>query len=43
MAISGEQPYLALLQDLPVHWTVAISPRGVGPTGRGNLFPLPCL
>ena len=43
MAISGEQPYLALLQDLPVHWTVAISPRGVGPTGRGNSLPLPCL
>jgi len=43
MAISGEQPYPALLQDLPVHWTVGISPRGVGPTGRGNSFPLPCL
>ena len=24
-------------------WTVGISPLGVGPTGRGNLFPLPCL
>jgi len=24
-------------------WTVWISPRGVGLTGRGNLFPLPCL
>ena len=24
-------------------WTVWISPRGEGPTGRGNLFPLPCL
>ena len=26
-----------------MQWTVGISPRGVGPTGRGNLFPLPCL
>ena len=43
MAISGEQPYPALLQDLPMLWTVGISPRGVGPTGRGNEFPLPCL
>jgi len=43
MAISGEQPYPALLQDLPMCWTVGISPRGVGPTGRGNSFPLPCL
>ncbi len=24
-------------------WTVGISPRGEGLTGRGNLFPLPCL
>ena len=24
-------------------WTVGISPWGVGPTGRGNSFPLPCL
>jgi len=43
MAISGEQTYPALLQDLPTLWTVWISPRGVGPTGRGNSFPLPCL
>jgi len=43
MAISGEQLYPALLQDLPMLWTVGISPRGVGPTGRGNSFPLPCL
>jgi len=43
VAISGEQPCPALLQDLPMHWTVGISPRGVGLTGRGNLFPLPCL
>ena len=41
--ISGEQPYPALLQDLPMLWTVGISPRGEGLTGRGNLFPLPCL
>ena len=40
---AGGKPYPALLQDLPVHWTVGISPRGVGLTGRGNLFPLPCL
>jgi len=43
VAISGEQPCPALLQDLPMLWTVWISPRGVGLTGRGNLFPLPCL
>ena len=43
LAISGEQPYPALLQDLPMLWTVWISPRGEGPTERGNLFPLPCL
>jgi len=24
-------------------WTVGISPLGVGLTGRGNEFPLPCL
>ena len=41
--VAGEQPCPALLQDLPVHWTVGISPRGVGLTGRGNSFPLPCL
>ena len=28
---------------IPWHWTVGISPRGVGLTGRGNSFPLPCL
>ncbi len=43
VAISGEQPCPALLQDLPMLWTVGISPPGEGPTGRGNLFPLPCL
>ena len=43
VAISGEQPCPALLRDLPVRWTVWISPRGEGPTGRGNSFPLPCL
>jgi len=41
--IAGGKPYPALLQDLPMLWTVGISPRGEGPTGRGNLFPLPCL
>ena len=40
---AGGKPYPALLQDLPMLWTVWISPRGVGLTGRGNLFPLPCL
>jgi len=43
LAISGEQPCPALLRDLPMLWTVGISPRGEGLTGRGNLFPLPCL
>ena len=41
--ISEEQPCPALLRDLPVHWTVGISPLGERLTGRGNLFPLPCL
>jgi len=40
---AGGPPCPALLRDLPVHWTVGISPRGEGPTGRGNSFPLPCL
>ena len=35
--VSGSFP------PIPWHWTVGISPRGVGLTGRGNLFPLPCL
>ena len=43
LAISGEQPYPVFLQDLPMCWTVGISPLGVGLTGRGNSFPLPCL
>ena len=43
VAISGEQPCPALLRDLPMQWTVWISPRGERLTGRGNLFPLPCL
>jgi len=43
VAISGGQSCPALLQGLPMLWTVWISPRGVGPTGRGNSFPLPCL
>jgi len=41
--VAGGKPYPALFRDLPMLWTVGISPRGVGPTGRGNLFPLPCL
>ncbi len=40
---AGGPPCPALLRDLPMCWTVVISPRGVGPTGRGNSFPLPCL
>ena len=40
---AGGPPCSALLQDLPMCWTVVISPWGVGPTGRGNSFPLPCL
>ena len=36
-----EQPCPALLR-ISVHWTVGISPLGVGLTGRGNSFPLPC-
>jgi len=40
---TGGKPYSVLLRLIPVHWTVGISPLGVGPTGRGNLFPLPCL
>ena len=43
VAIPGGQSCPALLQGLPMLWTVGISPRGVGPTGRGNEFPLPCL
>ena len=41
--VAGGPPCPALLRDLPVHWTVGISPRGEGLTGRGNSFPLPCL
>ena len=37
------KPYPALFRLIPVHWTVGISPLGEGLTGRGNLFPLPCL
>ena len=40
---AGGPPCLALLQVLPMCWTVGISPRGERLTGRGNLFPLPCL
>ena len=40
---AGGKPYPVLFRDLPVHWTVEISPRGEGLTGRGNSFPLPCL
>ena len=40
---AGGQPCQVLLRDLPMCWTVEISPRGEGPTGRGNSFPLPCL
>ena len=39
---AGVQPCSGLLRDLPMCWTVEISPRGEGPTGRGNSFPLPC-
>ena len=41
--VAGGPPCPALLQDLPMCWTVGISPLGEGPTGRGNSFPLPCL
>ena len=41
--VAGGPPCPALLQDLPMCWTVGISPLGVGLTGRGNEFPLPCL
>jgi len=50
--ISGEQPCPGWSRwatapgsfpPIPWHWTVGISPRGVGLTGRGNSFPLPCL
>ena len=41
--VAGRPPCPALLQDLPMCWTVGISPLGVGLTGRGNSFPLPCL
>ena len=41
VAISGEQPCPALLQDLPMHWTVGISPRGVAARGEGELVPPP--
>ena len=34
------KPYPALFRLIPVHWTVGISPRGEGPTGRG-LAPSP--
>ena len=40
---AGGKPYPALFRLIPVHWTVGISPLGEGLTGRGNLFPLPCL
>jgi len=36
-SVSGSFP------PIPWHWTVGISPLGVGLTGRGNSFPLPCL
>ena len=42
-AMPGVQPCSGLLRDLPMCWTVGISPRGEGLTGRGNSFPLPCL
>ena len=37
--ISGDEPRLVLLRDLPLEWTVGISPRGAG-TGEGEP-PLP--
>jgi len=43
VAIPGGQPCQVLRRLIPGYWTVWISPRGEGPTGRGNLFPLPCL
>ena len=43
VAIPGGPLCPVFLQDLPMCWTVGISPRGVGLTGRGNSFPLPCL
>ena len=52
LAISGEQPYPGYSRwkavsgsfpPIPWHWTVGISPLGERLTGRGNLFPLPCL
>jgi len=41
--VAGGPPCPVSLRDLPMCWTVGISPLGVGPTGRGNSFPLPCL
>ena len=41
VAIPGGQPYPALLQDLPMLWTVGISPLGVAARGEGELVPPP--
>ena len=40
---AGGQPCQVLRRLIPGYWTVWISPRGERLTGRGNLFPLPCL
>ena len=40
---ASRPPCQVLRRLIPGYWTVWISPRGEGPTGRGNLFPLPCL
>ena len=37
--ISGDEPRLVLLQDLPLEWTVGISPRGGGDRGGGTPLP----
>ena len=46
-AVSGVEPVGHRIRPfpviLPVYWTVGISPRGEGLTGRGNSFPFPCL
>ena len=41
VAISGEQPYPGCNRGEAVHWTVGISPRGVGARGAGELVPPP--
>ena len=43
LAIPGGKPSPGWSRWAAVHWTVGISRLGEGLTGRGNLFPLPCL